>query len=108
VVRNFGNFSAHEITTKATTQIVEVEPGEAEWSIDVVEQLIEYYYVKLTEEEQKIADLNKKLVDAGKPPILQPSSAPDENGGGVPSEGRAARAPRAPDHRVPVSALSRR
>jgi hypothetical protein len=74
-VRNFGNFSAHEITNKVTAEILDVEPGEAEWSIQLVEQLIDYFYVKLVEEDRKIADLNKKLVEAGKPPILQPPTA---------------------------------
>jgi hypothetical protein len=66
---------AHEITNKVTAEILDVEPGEAEWSIQLVEQLIDYFYVKLVEEDRKIADLNKKLVEAGKPPILQPPTA---------------------------------
>jgi hypothetical protein len=74
VVRNFGNFSAHEITNKTTAEILEVELGEAEWSINLIDQVIEYYYVRLVQEDAKIADLNKKLVDAGKPPIMQPPS----------------------------------
>jgi hypothetical protein len=77
-VRNFGNFSAHEITNKETAAILAVEPEEAKWSLEVVEQLIDYYYVKLADEQHKLADLNEKLVAAGKPPILQPPPLSEE------------------------------
>jgi Domain of unknown function (DUF4145) len=78
-VRNFGNFSAHEIKHRDTAAILEVEPGEAEWSIEILEQLIDYYYVKLVEENRKLEALNKKLTSAGKPPIFQPKPTDEES-----------------------------
>ena len=36
-VRNIGNFGAHPIKSKVTGEIIEVEPGEAEWNLDILE-----------------------------------------------------------------------
>ena len=67
-VRNFGNFSAHPITDLTTLQVINVEPNEAEWCIEIVEALFDHYYVRPTENENRLANLNAKLGQAGKPP----------------------------------------
>lgn len=36
-IRKIGNFAAHPMKDKASGQIVEVEPGEAEWTLDVLD-----------------------------------------------------------------------
>jgi len=66
-VRNIGNFAAHPIKSKNTGQVVPVEPGEAEWNLEVIEQLLDFYFVQPTRTAAKRAALNKKLKDAGKP-----------------------------------------
>jgi len=38
-VRNIGNFSAHPIKSKKTGEIIEVEPGEADLNLNILEQL---------------------------------------------------------------------
>ncbi len=69
VIRNFGNFSAHRITDKSTLQIIDVELGEAEWCLDIIEQLFDHYYVKSEAIiKKKMLDLNAKLTAAGKAP----------------------------------------
>ena len=68
-VRNIGNFAAHEIKSKATGQIVEVETGEAEWNLDVLESLFDFYFVEPAKSAKRKADLNVKLKAAGKPEI---------------------------------------
>jgi len=68
-VRNIGNFAAHEIKSKITGAIVEVEPGEAEWNLDVLESLFDFYFVEPTKAAKRKAELNKKLKEAGKPEI---------------------------------------
>jgi len=42
-VRVIGNFAAHPSKSKATGEIVEVEPGEADWNLDVLESLFDFY-----------------------------------------------------------------
>jgi hypothetical protein len=37
-IRRFGNFSAHPINDKTALQIIEVEPHEAEWFLDTLEE----------------------------------------------------------------------
>jgi hypothetical protein len=68
-VRNIGNFAAHPIKSKNTGEIVDVEPGEAEWLLDVLEGLFDFYFVAPAVLQKKKDELNKKLADAGKPPM---------------------------------------
>jgi hypothetical protein len=68
-VRHIGNFAAHPTASKNTGEIIDVEPGEAEWNLDVVEALMDVYYVQPATMAANKAALNAKLVDAGKPPI---------------------------------------
>jgi hypothetical protein len=68
-VRVIGNFAAHPIKSKSTGEIVEVEPGEAEWNLDVVEGLFDFFFVQPKVLKEKREKLNKKLEDAGKPPL---------------------------------------
>jgi len=41
--------------------------GEAEWNLDVLERLFDFYFVQAAVLEKKREELNKKLNDAGKP-----------------------------------------
>ncbi|NRS90883.1 hypothetical protein HNQ02_003830 [Flavobacterium sp. 7E] len=66
-IRNIGNYAAHPMKSKETGEIVEVEPGEAEWNLDVIEMLFDYYFVQPEKTKQKRELLNKKLSDIGKP-----------------------------------------
>lgn len=66
-IRNFGNFSAHRITDKTTLQVIDVDPEEAEWCLEIVERLFEHYYVQPAAAAEKVAALNAKLGQAGKP-----------------------------------------
>lgn len=68
-IRNTGNFAAHPIKSKSTGEVVPVEPGEAEWNLEVLEALFDFYFVQPALLKQKRDALNKKLSDAGKPPM---------------------------------------
>lgn len=68
-VRHIGNFAAHPTKSKNTGEVIDVEPGEAEWNLDVVEALFDVYYVQPAAMAAKKASLNAKLAEAGKPPI---------------------------------------
>jgi len=66
-VRNLGNFAAHPIKSESTGEVVEVEPGEAEWNLDTLEGLFDHYYAQPALLKEKQEALNKKLAEAGKP-----------------------------------------
>ena len=68
-IRVIGNFAAHPIKSQSTGEIVDVEPGEAEWNLDVLEGLSDVYFVQPAKLKGKKATLNQKLKDAGKPPL---------------------------------------
>ncbi|MBI5260255.1 MAG: DUF4145 domain-containing protein [Bradyrhizobium sp.] len=67
-IRNFGNFSAHPIDDKTTLQVIDVEPHEAEWCLEVIEELFDHFYVGPAAASAKKAALNAKLAAGGKPP----------------------------------------
>jgi hypothetical protein len=68
-IRQYGNFGAHPIDDLTTLQIIDVEPGEAEWCIEITEQLMEHYFEWPKMVERRIAAANAKLKSGGKPPI---------------------------------------
>lgn len=68
-IRNIGNFAAHPMKSTSTGEIVEVGPGEAEWILDVIEALFDFYFVQPAKLKAKRDALNSKLHDLGKPPM---------------------------------------
>jgi len=68
-IRIIGNFAAHPIKSKTTGEIVQVETGEAEWNLDVIERLFDFHFVQPDIIQKKKDDLNAKLMDAGKLPM---------------------------------------
>jgi hypothetical protein len=68
-IRNIGNFAAHPQKDKSTGEILPVEPAEAEWNLEVLDDLFDHYFVKPARIKERTEELNKKLVAAGKPPL---------------------------------------
>lgn len=68
-IRNIGVFATHPIKSKSTGEIVDVEPGEAEWNLDVLEGLFDFYFVQEQKLKEKREKLNQKLQDVSKPPM---------------------------------------
>lgn len=68
-IRNIGNFAAHPLKSTSTGEIVDVEPGEAEWLLDILEGLFDFYFVQPAELKRKRKALNKKLAKVKKPPM---------------------------------------
>ena len=67
-IRNFGNFSAHKITDKTTLEVIDVEPNEAEWCLDILDEVFDHYYLKPAQAAARKAALDQKLAAARKPP----------------------------------------
>jgi hypothetical protein len=68
-IRVMGNFAAHPMKSQHTGEIVDVEPGEAEWCLDVLERLFDFYFVQPALLKKQRAEVDKKLAVAGKPPM---------------------------------------
>ena len=62
-VRKFGNFSAHPITEETTLQVVDIEDGEAEWCLQIIEALFTHYYVESDRLKERIKDAETKLAE---------------------------------------------
>jgi uncharacterized protein DUF4145 len=68
-IRNIGNFAAHPMKSEKSGEILPVEPGEAEWNLDVLESLFDFYFVQPEVIRKKREALNRKLQAAGKRPM---------------------------------------
>jgi Domain of unknown function (DUF4145) len=68
-VRNIGNFAAHPLKSTNTGEVLDVEPGEAEWLLEVLEQLFDFYFVQPAKLQARRTALNQKLKEVGKPPM---------------------------------------
>jgi hypothetical protein len=66
-VRQVGNFAAHPMKDINTGAIVQVEPGEAEWSLDVLRGLFDYFFIQPARLQRRKNELNNKLQALGKP-----------------------------------------
>ena len=66
-IRNVGNFAAHPLKSEQSGLILEVEPGEAEWTLEVLEELFDFYFVRPKRIQEKRDAMNAKLAQAGKP-----------------------------------------
>jgi len=71
-IRQVGNYAAHPEKVESTGTIVDVEPEEANWTLDVLEELFDHYYVMPKKAEERRAKLDKKLKSIGKPAMKKP------------------------------------
>jgi len=69
IIRGFGNIAAHGMEDQASGEILDVEPNEAEFLLDVLELLFDLYFVQAAKAAKMKAALNQKLTSAGQKPI---------------------------------------
>ncbi len=65
-VRIVGNFGAHQIKSKETGIVFDVEPGEAEALLGVFKDLFDFFFVKPAERLDRKDVINAKLREAGR------------------------------------------
>jgi Domain of unknown function (DUF4145) len=75
-IRNVGNFAAHTQKSTVTGMVLPVEPGEAEWSLSVLEGMLDFYFVRPAKAQALRDAYNLKLAEAGKPPMKVPPATP--------------------------------
>lgn len=68
-VRNIGNFAAHPMKDTNSGEVLPVESGEAEWNLETLEFLFDFFYVQPARTRQRKEALNEKLKNAGKPQL---------------------------------------
>lgn len=71
-VRQLGNFAAHPMMSGTTGEVIDVEPAEAEWTLDVIEGLFEAVFVGPISAYRQMLELNTKLAVAGKTAMALP------------------------------------
>jgi hypothetical protein len=60
-VRKIGKFAAHPKKSTATGEVIDVEPGEAEWLIEVIHSLFEFTFVQPEILKQRKKALDQKI-----------------------------------------------
>jgi hypothetical protein len=65
-IRVVGNFAAHPQKATETGAILDVEPDEAEWTLSVLGELIDFYFERLPTSQRRNTELRNKLRRAGK------------------------------------------
>ena len=69
-IRNIGNFAAHPITDTTTLEVISVDSEEAEWCLEIIEELFDHYYnTSYQEDSERIARLNENLRRANRPEV---------------------------------------
>lgn len=59
-LRQFGNAAAHPTKNANTGEIVPIDPNEAEWCLDVLDLLFDFYFVKPKQTAERIAAFKEK------------------------------------------------
>jgi hypothetical protein len=60
-IRKIGNFAAHPIKDKNTGEIIDVEAGEAEWTLETLKKLLQFYFVDSIKSKKGLQDLEEKM-----------------------------------------------
>jgi len=68
-IRAIGNIGVHPTRSVESGEIIDVEPDEAGFLLQILEQLLEFYYVHKKKSEELRDRISTKLVSAGKPPL---------------------------------------
>lgn len=75
-IRKVGNFAAHPEKNTQTGVLIEVAPGEAEWLLDILEDLFDALCVRPAVRARRLEELNAKLAEAGKQAVVPEDGHP--------------------------------
>ena len=67
-LREIGNFAAHPMKATNTGEVMPVELGEAEWALEVVDGLFDFYFVGPARDAERRRDFDERLEEAGRRP----------------------------------------
>jgi len=59
-VRELGNLAAHPLQDKHTNAIVDVKPEEAELTLEIIDELLDHYYVQVPKTKKTIEGISTK------------------------------------------------
>lgn len=71
-IRQVGMYAAHPKKATDSGEIAEVEIGEADFSLDILEGLFDFFFVQPAKDGKIRQEINQKLAIIGKPPLKKP------------------------------------
>lgn len=78
-VREVGNYGAHELKEVQSGTVLNVEPGEAEYNLDVLDTLFDHLFVQPERLRRNKEAVNRKLKSAGRRPLQEPEPGSTES-----------------------------
>ena len=60
-VRKIGNLATHPTMNEVTGEIVPVEQGEAEWCLEVIESLFDFYFVRPADSQRRRREFDNRM-----------------------------------------------
>jgi hypothetical protein len=63
------HFAAHPMKSQVIGETIDVEMGQAEWNLNVLDSLFDFYFVQPAIAAEKKRQINAKLKEAGKPTL---------------------------------------
>ena len=69
IIRGNGNIAAHGMEDTVTGEILDVEPDEADFLLDILELLFDFYFVQAAKANAMKNKVNVKFASAGKPKV---------------------------------------
>ncbi|SFK59431.1 protein of unknown function [Methylocapsa palsarum] len=64
-IKHFDNFSTHPTDDETTLQVIDVESHEANWCLEIIEELFDHFYEEPAQAKARTEALNAKLMAAG-------------------------------------------
>ena len=64
--RELGNFAAHATNNVSTGEIIDVDPEEAAWLLNVLDAMFDFYFVAPAKNQKRLQATQEKLKSAGK------------------------------------------
>jgi hypothetical protein len=74
-LREIADFGAHTQTDQSDGTIIDVRPEEAEWTLDIVDSLLDYFIVGPERDRLRRVAFEKKMEAAGRKPIKKPPAS---------------------------------
>jgi uncharacterized protein DUF4145 len=74
VIKEVGNFAVHPSKSLHPDQVVDTEPGEALWLLEILDALFDFAFVAPIKAAERRQALNEKLVGAGRKPLADARS----------------------------------
>jgi hypothetical protein len=73
-LREIADFAAHSHTDQQEGTTIDVDHDEAEWTLDIIDSLFDYFIVRPEKDRRRREAFEAKMQKAGRKPLKKPAS----------------------------------